>query len=161
MVLPSYNSPVLISNGVNSNQPIATACFISKAFSTLHTRRLSVTIGIQGSTGAAGDVGGFTGTLLIQGTDEIWGANGVTGSPFANAGPQPGYNGSTGGLFWNTIPSGTININNGVQSALLNFTDVGPAAIRFVFNQSATGPLPNATACGSGTMNIYLTAKQT
>lgn len=139
--------------------PIQTGTWISRAYNIEDQRRVSVTLGIQSATGAPGDVGGFTGTFQFQGTDELPGSWGATGTPWWSAGPQPGFNGYTGALFWNTLPSGSFNITNATNSQLMTITEVSTRWVRFVFNQSATGTTATGTLGGSGTMNVYFTSK--
>ena len=152
---------LLINDGLGNKLPISTGTWVTNAVNIDEHRRLSLTIGVTSATGAIGDIGGWTGTLLVQGTDELGQNNGATGTQEAGNTNRPGINGFTGARFWNTIPSGSVAINNGTQSILLSFSDVGCAYVRVAFNVSATGPLPNATNCGSGTFNVYLTAKNT
>lgn len=152
---------LFINDGTGQKLAIQTGTFVTNAVNVDEHRRVSLTIGITSATGAAADLGGFTGTLLVQGTDELAQCYGQTGTPEAGNGSRPGTNGFTGALFWNTIPSGSVAITTNMQSLLLSFTDVGPAFVRVAFNRSATGPLPNATGCASGTMAIFLTAKNT
>lgn len=153
----TIRSQFFINDGTGQPLPIQTGTFVTRAISVDEHRRLSLTIGIGSSTGAVADVGGFTGILQVQGTDEMANAPGATGTPWAAAFPQPGNNGYTGALFWNTIPSGSIAITNATNSMLVSLTDVNCAFVRLAFNRSATGALPNSAA--SGTMYVYLTGK--
>lgn len=156
----TIHNELFLNDGTGIHLPIATGTFITRAINVDEHRRLSLTIGMLSSATGADLMGGFTGTLLIQGTDEIGRCNGVTGTPQAGAGSQPGQNGFTGALFWQTIPSGSIAINNATNKLLLSFTDVGVAYVRVALNISASGTaLPNSAA--SGAMKLFLTAKNT
>lgn len=141
-----------LNNGAGFNLPIQTGTFVTAALNMEERRRLSLTIGI---------VGGFTGTLQVQGTDEIANASPATGTPWAGVYQQPGQNGYTGGLWWSAIPSGTVSITNATNQLLLSFTDIGPAFVRLAFNVSATGSTATGSLGGSGTMQIFCTAKNT
>lgn len=163
----SQNIQVLLNDGNGNRLPIQTGTWISPAYDILEARRLSLTIAVNGSTGVPG--GGFSGALLVQGTNElpqmsIDKVGSGAGVAWAAAGPQPGANAYTGALYWNTIPSGTIAIGpilNSGNSMEVDFTDVCPRFIRLAFNQSATGSIPVAGAGGSGTMYVTLTTKST
>lgn len=169
----TLHDQVFLNDGSGSPLPIQTGTWVSKAFNIEEKRRLSVTLGIRGqsgitqglsgfaATGSFGAPGGFTGQMLVQGTNEISKCYGVPGTPWAGNLPQPGENGYTGARYWNTLASGTINIDNTVSSLLVDFTDVGVSYIRLVFNQSGTGATATGTLGGSGTMDVYLTAKNT
>lgn len=159
----SIRQQLFINDGTGQKLAIATSTWVTNAVNIDEHRRLSLTIGVGSATGAAADIGGFTGTLLVQGTDELAQCYGQTGTQEAGNGSRPGTNGFTGARFWQTIPSGTVNITNTSgqpgNAILLSFTDVGVAFVRVAFNVSPTGPYANATACGSGTFNVFLTAK--
>ena len=152
---------VFLNDGKGNSVQIQTGTWVSKAYDMSEKRRFSVTIGITGATGTTANgvgvafTGGFTGTLYIQGTDEIQECTGYTGTPQAGAGPQPGKNGVTGALFWTTVPSGAIAITNSTTAQIVSLTDVGPHFLRLAFNPGV------ATAIGSGTMNIFVTGKNT
>ena len=133
----------LLSND-GYNNAIATGTFTTQALNMEERRRLSVTVNFGG---------GYTGTLLVQGTDEITRQSGTSSNPFS--GPQPGTCQATGALYWNTIPSGTCLVTNSTQSVLLSFTDVGPAFVRLVFNNGIVAPI------GSGTISVFVTGKNT
>jgi hypothetical protein len=160
---------VFLSDGKGGQLPIQTGTWISKSFDVKERRRLSMTVGVQGST-ASGTIvqngGGFTGTLLVQGTNEIGNCNGYTGTPNAGVPQVPGQNGQTGALFWNTLAGGTINITTATTSLLIDFTDLGCAYIRFAFNIASSGNavvagnVPSG-AGGTGTMFVTYTAKAT
>ncbi len=155
---------------LDSNQQlIQTGTWIGPPINIDEHRRVSLTFGIGSSTGAPTgtaypDAGGFTGTLVIQGTDELANGNFPSGAPYAGV-RTPG-NGPSGGQFWQTIPSGTFAVTKATTIFSMSFTDVGFAYIRPVFN--ATGGVtgawaPSATGClgGSGTWNVFLTGKNT
>jgi|ERR1041385_1583799 hypothetical protein len=149
---------------LDSNQsPIATGNWIGPPINVDEHRRVNLTFGIGSATGAANDCGGFTGTLTIQGTDELTNGNFPSGAPYAGS-RTPG--GPSGANYWQTIPSGTFAVTKATQVFSMSFTDVGFAYIRPCFNATGgmTGPYsPAATGClgGSGTWNVYLTAKNT
>ncbi len=160
----TLHEQLFINDGLGNPLPIQTGTFVTKAINMEERRRLNITIGIQGSTGyglGTGMVGGFTGMLLVQGTDELQGNLGPTGTAWANAPAQPGINGFTGALFWQTIPSGAIAITNATNQLLVQLTDVGPSYIRLAFNMSATGTLVSGTSGGSGTMQLFVSGKHT
>lgn len=146
---------------------IQTGTWVSSAINVDEHRRVSITVGIGSATGAAGDSGGFTGTFSVQGTDELAQCNGATGTQEAGNTSRPGINGFSGARFWTILASGSTNITNATSSVLLQFTDVGAAFIRCVFNAGTTGaPTPlnagvTGSLGGSGTMFVYLTAKNT
>lgn len=102
---------------------------------------------------------------MIQGSDELPQGNYPSGAPYAGL-RVPGL-GVSGGLGWQTIPSGTFAITAQTQKFCLNFTDVGFAFIRPAFNVTggATGgnfaSSATGTSGGSGTMLLYLTGKNT
>lgn len=157
----TVRNQLFLNDGLGNKLAIGTGTFVTNAVNIDEHRRLSLTIGIGSATGAAGDVGGFTGVLLVQGTDELAQCNGATGTQEAGNLSRPGVNGFTGALFWQTIPSGTINITKATNQLLLSFSDVGVAFVRVALNVSATGPTATGTLGGSGTMSIFLTAKNT
>lgn len=156
---PIHNQ-ILLNDGAGNKLAIQTGTWISPAINIDDHRRLSFTIGVGSATGAAGDTGGFTGTLQVQGTNELGNAAGATGSPWAFAGQQPGVNGSTGGLFWQNLASGTTTLTSSTTAILLSFTDVGPSWVRIGFNLDSNSNRI-ATAIGSGTMYVWVTAKNT
>ncbi len=153
---------LFINDGGNSrdlSRGISTGTFVTQAVNIEEHRRLSLTVGIAGSTGPS-DTGGFTGILQVQGTNELGQRAGMTGTVEEGTLYKPGINGFTGARYWNTLASGTFNIDNTTQSLLISFTDVGAAYVRVAFNITSAN-VPATTAIGSGTMNIYLTAKNT
>jgi hypothetical protein len=155
---------ILLPDQRNVPQPIATSCWVSRWYQIDEHRRFSLTVGVGSATGAVGDAGGFTGLLVLEGTNEFANAAAATGTPWAGAGSQPGSNGYTGALYYQALPSGTFQISNaisGPSAALLVTLDyLGVAFIRAKFNTTASGtPYPGATACGSGTMQMSFTAK--
>jgi hypothetical protein len=144
-------------------QPIATGNWIGPPVNIEEHRRINITCGILPATGAANDCGGYTGNLVVQGTDEIVNGNFPSGAPYAGM-RTPG--GPSGGVCWQTIPSGTFAVTKATQVFSLSFTDVGFSFIRVAFNATGggTGPFsPAATGClgGSGLWNVSLTAKGT
>lgn len=140
---PSHQA---LFTGSDPSVPIATGSWTTKALDIEERRRVNFTINFGG---------GHTGTLLIQGTDEISQCNGCPGNP--GAGSQPGTNGLTGALYWNTVPSGTVLITNSTQSIMISLVDVGPAFIRLAYNaQSVAVP---SLAVGSGVISAFYTAK--
>lgn len=158
----SIRNQILLNDGLGNKLPIQTGTWVSSAINIDEHRRLSVTLGVQSATGAAGDAGGFTGILLVQGTDELAQNNGCTGTQEAGNTSRPGLNGFTGALWWQTIPSGAVAITNATNRLLLSFTDVGVGFVRLAFNVTATGTLaPGVGQGGSGTMQVYVTAKNT
>lgn len=151
-----------LNDGAGNRVPIATGSWVTSAVCVDEARRLSLTVGITSATGAVGDVGGYTGTLLVQGTDELAQQYGITGYAEAGYQSRPGIpNGTGAARFWNTIPSGTFPVNQATQQFALSFTDVGFAFIRLAFNMSGTGAMPSSSGCGSGVWNVYMTAKNT
>jgi hypothetical protein len=143
----------------SSQQPIQTGTWFGPPINIDEHRRVNLTVAVGSSTGANSDCGGFTGTLIVQGTDELATHNGVSGQPYYGVR-------SPSGIGWQTIPSGTFAVTKATQVFSLSFTDVGFAYIRPCFNVTGgvTGALaPSATGClgGSGTMNIWLTGKHT
>jgi len=159
----TIRNQLFLNDGAGNPLPIATGTFVTKAINIDEHRRLSLTIGVHGPTGPLG--GGFTGLMLVQGTNELAKCFGSTGTPQAGAGSQPGDNGYTGARYWNTIPSGAIAIgptlSNG-NSMQVDFTDVGCAFVRVVFNYTASGPIIGVPGSGgSGIMDLFLTAKNT
>ena len=159
----SIRNQLKLTDGLGNPVNVATTTWVTQWINVDEHRRVSFTIGIQGSTGATPDYGGYTGTLLVQGTNELGQNNGATGTQECGNTNRPGINGFTGARFYATIPSGSIAVNNQFGSpgnaVLLTFENVGPSYIRLAFNQSPTGPLTNFANCGSGLWNIYLTAK--
>jgi hypothetical protein len=137
----------LLSNDGYAN-PIATGTFTTQAINMEERRRLSLTLNFGG---------GHTGILLIQGTDETAGCQGTPNRQLV--GPQPGTNGSTGALYWNTIPSGIMNVTNSTTSVLLSFTDVGTSWVRLNYNGNSVS-IPSL-AVGSGTISVFVTGKNT
>lgn len=156
----TVRSHLLINDGLGNKLPISTGTFVSQAVSIEEHRRVSFTIGIESATGAVGDAGGFTGILVIQGTNELGQRNGMTGTQEAGSLNKPGVNGFTGARYWNNLASGSFNIDSTTRSLLISFTDVGAAYVRVAFNITSNN-VPMTTAIGSGTMNIYLTGKNT
>jgi hypothetical protein len=154
----TVRNQLLLNDGTGKKLPIQTGTWATNAVNIDEHRRLSLTIGITSATGAAGDTGGYTGTLVVQGTNELGQCNGATGTQEAGNTNRPGINGFTGARFWNTLASGTFNIDNTTQSLLIQFTDVGVAYVRVGFNLT-TNNVPATTAVGSGTFHVYLTAK--
>jgi hypothetical protein len=157
----SIRNQLFINDGLGNKLPIQTGTWVSSAINIDEHRRLSFTIGIGSATGAVGDAGGFTGILQVQGTDEIAQSNGCTGTPEAGNTSRPGTNGFTGALYWQPIQSGTVAINNTMNRLQLSFSDVGVGFVRLAFNTTATGILGAAAAGGSGTWNVFMTAKNT
>jgi hypothetical protein len=151
----TVRNELFLNDGTGQKLLIQTGTFVTSAVNVDEHRRLSLTIGIMSATGAIGDVGGFTGTFLVQGTDELAQSNGATGTQEAGNTSRPGKNGFTGALFWTTLPGGTQNITASTTSVLLSFTDVGTSFIRVVFNQGITSPI------GSGTIRIFVSGKNT
>lgn len=149
-----------LNDGLGNKLPIQTGTFATKAINVDEHRRLSLTIGVSSATGVIGaGGGGFTGILEVQGTDELAQCAGATGTQEAGDSSRPGVNGFTGAVFWQTIPSGTVAVTNATNKMLLQFNEVNCAFVRVVFNRSATGPTVTGTLGGSGTMSIFLTAK--
>lgn len=161
----TVQNQLLLNDGLGNKLPIQTGTWVSGAINIEEQRRLSITIGVQSATGAAGDAGGFTGTLLVQGTDELANCGGATGTPEAGNNRRPGSNSQTGALFWQTIPSGTAAITSATSKLLLSFTDVGVNFVRVCFNATgwaaANGSTTTGCLGGSGTMQVFLTAKNT
>jgi hypothetical protein len=161
----TINQQLHINDGGGLHIPIATGNFVTSAVNIEEHRRLSFTIGIQTSpTGSFGpgatQTGGFTGILLVQTTNEIPKCNGSTGTQQAGAGRQPGTNGYTGALYWTTVA--TAGINNNVTIAQIDITDVGASWVRVAFNQTtASGVTATGTLGGTGSMHVFLTAKNT
>lgn len=159
----TIKNEILINDGRGNKLPIGTSTWVSSWINVEEQRRLSITLGVTSATGAPGDIGGFSGILQIQGTDELGQCNGLTGTSEAGNTNRPGINGWTGARFYSVIPSGTINITSTTgqpgNALMLNFNDVSCGYIRLAFNQSATGAL--AGSAGSGIMHVYLTAKNT
>ena len=171
------NIQLLLNDGNGNFSPIGTGAFSTAAVNIQDQRRLSLTIGMGGSVPTNSTVpgplgytgsnptgtlaGGFTGVLLIQTTNELGQSAGWTGTAAAGSPQQPGVNGWTGARFWNTIsPSGTVNITNATTQLQIDFTDIGAAWLRVVFNQP--NPVNIQTgAGGSGTMQLYMNAKAT
>jgi hypothetical protein len=178
----TFHNQIFLRDGNGNLNSISTGAFISPGYLIEEKRRLSLTIGQAGpvptglpasqpgpltgftgglaATGTWQPIGGFTGILLIQGTNEVGQAMGATGTAWAGVGVQPGVNGYTGGLYWNTLPSGTVNITNLTTSLQIDFTDIGASWFRVVFNQPAPVGIQTGTG-GSGTMQVYFTAKNT
>lgn len=157
----TVRNQLFLNDGTGVKLPISTGTFVTSAVNIDEHKRLSFTIGITGSTGTAlVPTGGFTGTLVVQGTNELGQCNGATGTQEAGNTNRPGINGFTGARFWNTLASGSFNIDNTTTSLLIQFTDVGVAYVRLGFNLTSNN-VPATTAIGSGTMHIYLTAKNT
>lgn len=160
----SFHSQLFINDGAGNNLPIQTGTFVTSAINMEERRRLSLTVGILQSTGyglGLGTPGGFTGTLSIQGTNEVSEALAPSGTPWAYAQSQPGTNGYTGAIFWNTLAGGAVNITNATNSLQIDFTDIGCAYVRVGFNVSATGSTATGTLGGSGTMYLFATSKHT
>jgi len=159
----TIHQQLFINDGLGNRLPIQTGTWVSQAINIDEQRRISITIGCESATGAAADMGGFTGTLLVQGTNELAQCNGATGTQEAGGTSRPGINGFTGARYWTTLASGSFNITNSSPCAgnalLISFTDVGVSFIRLAFNQSATGTTATGTLGGSGTLNVYVTAK--
>jgi hypothetical protein len=156
-------SQLKLNDGFGNQVEIATGSWATQAYNIGEARRLSFTVGILGTgslpltTTNGGNTGGFTGIFQVQGTNEISRSYGGTGTPQAAAGAQPGENGWTGALFWNTLANGTVNVSQSITSFQLDFSDIGCTWIRLIFNQgNAVG-----TSGGSGVMKIYLTTKPT
>ena len=155
----TVRNQILLNDGLGNGLPIQTGTWISRAINIDEHRRLSITLGIGSATGAAGDLGGFTGQLFVQGTDELAQCNGATGTPEAGGTSRPGINSATGGRYWNTLASGIFNINNTTSSIQIQFTDGGVAFVRLAFNATGWYQAGPAVSWGSGTMNVYVTAK--
>jgi hypothetical protein len=156
--LGPFNDQLLLAGA----QPIQTGTFVTKAIDIEFIRRLSVTVAVQGTTGLIG--GGFSGTLVVQGTDEIPGNYGGTGTPWACGLRQPATNGQTGALYWTPVPSGTISIGPVLNSGnymQFQMNDVNHRFVRVAFNTTATGSSATGTLGGSGTMVIFMTGKPT
>lgn len=168
MAKTSANNQLSLNDGAGGQLPIQTGTWVTKAIDMMEQRRLSITLGVQGST-ASGTVvpgsGGFTGILSVQGTDEIANCMGSTGTQQAGAGAQPGQNGFTGALYWNNIQSGTIGITPSTTSIQLIFNDFGPRWVRVVFNSTTAGVYSASNvpsgAGGTGTMQLFYTSKST
>jgi len=157
----TVRNQLFLNDGTGVKLPVSTGTFVTSAVNVDEHRRLSLTIGITGSTGPS-DSGGFTGTLVVQGTNELGQCNGATGTQEAGNTNRPGINGFTGARFWSNLASGSFNIDNTTKSLLIQFTDVGAAYVRVGFNVTSNNvPAPVGSAVGSGTMHIYLTAKNT
>lgn len=156
MARTTTNDQLFLNDGTGKLSPIATGIYQSKAIDMSERRRLSITAGFNG---------GFTGTLLVEGTDELGncamgGAESIlraTGASiaWAGAGAQPGQNGMSGAKYWNALPSGTVNITNATNSVLVTLNDVNCRWIRVNFNKGVT------VAIGSGTIELFVTAKNT
>jgi hypothetical protein len=154
----------------SNEQPVQTGSWFSAPINIDEHRRLSISGGITSATGtqtgtAYPDCGSYTGTLVVQGTDELAQYSIPSGAPFAGT-RSPGTANASGAMFWQTIPSGTYAVTKATQVFALNFTDVGFAYVRVGFNVTGgiTGAwAPSATGClgGSGTWNVFLTAKNT
>lgn len=156
MARATTNDQLFINDGLGQLLPIATGIFQTKAVDMSERRRLSLTANFSS---------GYTGTLLIEGTDEIGncemgGKGGIvlaTGASiaWAGAGPQPGNNGMSGAKYWLPIPSGTVAITNttGVIQVMVN--DVNCRWIRLNFNKGVVA------AIGSGPIELFITAKNT
>jgi hypothetical protein len=138
-------------SGTSTRVAFATGTWFSPWVNIDEQRRLNVTIGIGSATGAVGDIGGMTGVLVVQGTDEIANCYGGTGTPDAGMGSRPGQNGYTGALFSQQLQ--TARVNNTTTSIGITFTDIGTAFVRLAFNPG----IP--TAIGSGSMFVHLTGK--
>ena len=168
MAKASQKGQIQLNDGLGNPLPIQTGTWVSKAYDMDEQRRLSVTLGVWGST-ASGTLtqtgGGFTGLFIVQGTDELGQCMGFTGTPQMAAGQQPGQNGSTGALFWQNVQSGTIGITPTTTSLFLQFTDFGFHWCRFVFNANTNGTYVAGNspsgAGGTGTMLVYFTSKST
>lgn len=112
---------------------------------------------VGGNAGyATGPLSGFTGVLQVQTTNELGYVNGGTGTQQAGAGAQPGFNGWTGGLYWQTVQSGTVNVTNSTNVIQIDLTDVGAKWVRVAFNVASGVP---SGSVGSGTAHVFLTAK--
>lgn len=150
MAKTTTTDSILLNDGFGNLYPIATGTFASKAIDMSERRRISLT----GSF-----AGGYTGILSVQGTDEVPNCIIVQGTgpsvAWAGAGAQPGQNGYTGALYWQNLPSGSVNVTNSTSAFQLQLTDVGVRFVRLVFNQGVVAPI------GSGTIQIFLTAKHT
>jgi hypothetical protein len=175
---------IAVGGGVTST--IATSCFVTSWVNVEEHRRLSFTFGVGSATGqngiptVPGDVGGFTGWLQIEGTNETPECYGATGGTDPGMGSRPGRNGYTGARYWAPLNAQSIGFGAGASGGgatgwavsnaiggtgganplLITLDYVGPAYVRAKFNQTASGaPFANATACGSGTIDLYMTAK--
>lgn len=155
MARTTTNDKLLLNDGRGNLSEIGTGIFQTKAIDMSERRRLSITAGFGG---------GFTGTLLVEGTDELGncsiaggGILAATGASIAmaGAGAQPGVNGMSGAKYWSTIPSGTIAVTNSTQGFIVQFNDVNCRWLRLNFNKNVV------TAIGSGTIELFVTAKNT
>lgn len=158
---PIHNQLMIQDGAGNHAIPFATGTWVTQWVNIEEHRRVNFTFGIGSATGAPGDVGGFTGSLAIQGTDELAQCNGGSGTQEAGNTSRPGLQGYTGARFAQTVPSGTYAVTNASNVFQMSLTDVGSAFIRVAFNVSATGPTATGTLGGSGTWNVFLTAKGT
>ena len=151
----TIRNQLFLNDGFGHKLPISTGTWVTPAVNIDEHRRISVTLGIGSATGAVGDFGGFTGVLSVQGTNELAQCNGMTGTPEAGNTSRPGLNGFTGALYWVDLPGGQYNVDNTTKAVLLDVNELGVAFVRVVFNPG----IP--VAIGSGTMNVFLTAKNT
>jgi hypothetical protein len=148
----------------SNQQPIGTGTWVGPPINIDEHRRVNITVAIGSSTGASPDAGGFTGTFVVQGTDELANGSFASGAPYFGI-RTPG-NGPSGGVAWQTIPSGTFAVTNAIQKFYMSFTDVGFAYIRPAFNVTggntgAFAPSASGSLGGSGLWNMWLTAKNT
>lgn len=157
---PVHNQ-LFLNDGTGKKLAIQTGIFNTSAVNMEYHRRLSLSVGFGSSTGVAGGQpwagdagGGFTGLLVVQTTNELGQTNGFTGTQEAGNTNRPGTNGWTGAGLWNNVPSGTFSITNNTQSLQADFSDIGAGYVRVQFNPNIT------TAIGSGTIYLYLTAKE-
>jgi hypothetical protein len=148
MARTTTNDKLLLNDGRGNLSDIATGIFQTKAIDMSERRRLSLTASFGG---------GFTGTLLIEGTDELGNCSVAVGTgagvAMAGAGAQPGINGVSGAKYWTALPSGTVLVTNSTTSLQTQLNDVNCRWIRVSFNKGVT------TAIGSGTIELFITAK--
>ena len=148
MARTTTNDKLLLNDGRGNLSDIATGIFATKAVDMSERRRLSLTAGFGG---------GYTGTLLIEGTDELGSCSVAQGTgagvPMAGAGSQPGTNGVTGAKYWTALPSGTINITNSTTNLQVQLNDLNCRWVRISFNKNV------AAGIGSGVIELFITAK--
>lgn len=160
MARATTNSQLFLNDGTGKHIAVATSTWKTKAIDMSETRRLSVTAAFQG---------GFTGTLVVEGTDEpgecsVGGVGNVsipTGNAvdIAGAGVQPGKNGVSGALYWTPVQSGTVSVTNSTQLVQIGMNDVNHRWIRITFNKGL-GLAAVGSAVGSG-VQLFITCKNT
>lgn len=159
MAKTTTNDQLFINDGRGVALPIATGVFQTKAIDMSERRRLSVT---------ADFTGGFTGTLVVEGTDEIGNCS-ISGDSilrptgasiaWAGAGSQPGSNGMSGAKYWTPVPSGTVGITNSTTFIQFQMNEVNTRWIRLNFNKGITSAI--GSAVGTGAIALFITAKST